>query len=209
MARTKRDFPSNRGTEIWFLSETNLRTLQMSIFGFLFRTATSKNNSPAERKAAKPAQTMGSELKREMNEREFSIRYKELVSKFSYENYDLNKEEIEKLHSLAKQSRWTGERSSYIAKFLMETGKLDKEDAELLARTEASRAGSILTQIRSERAGSTGYVWRSHKDARTRASHKAMNGKFIRWDSPPTIDGVIGHAGTHLGCRCFAMPKFP
>jgi uncharacterized protein with gpF-like domain len=43
-----------------------------------------------------------------------------------------------------------------------------------------------------------------------RESHKAMNGKFVRWDSPPTLsDGTTTHAGQIYNCRCYPDPVLP
>ena len=36
-----------------------------------------------------------------------------------------------------------------------------------------------------------------------------MEGKFVRWDSPPTLDGMTGHAGEFPNDRCYPEPVIP
>ena len=36
-----------------------------------------------------------------------------------------------------------------------------------------------------------------------------MEGKFVSWDSPPTLDGMTGHAGEFPYCRCYPEPVIP
>lgn len=79
----------------------------------------------------------------------------------------------------------------------------------VIARTEVARTSSVLTQARAEHAGSTGYIWRTARDGDVRPSHKAMNGRFVRWGEPPTLDNLRGHAGCLPNCRCYADPVIP
>jgi uncharacterized protein with gpF-like domain len=36
-----------------------------------------------------------------------------------------------------------------------------------------------------------------------------MEGKFVRWDEPPTLDNLTGHAGALPNCRCRPEPVIP
>ncbi|MDR8377773.1 phage head morphogenesis protein, partial [Acinetobacter baumannii] len=54
-----------------------------------------------------------------------------------------------------------------------------------------------------------GYIWRTSEDGDVRPSHKAMNGKFVAWNSPPTLDNLKGHAGCLPNCRCYTEPVIP
>jgi uncharacterized protein with gpF-like domain len=36
-----------------------------------------------------------------------------------------------------------------------------------------------------------------------------MEGKFVTWDDPPTLDGMKGHAGQFPNCRCYPEPVIP
>src|SRR6185437_1153848 len=92
---------------------------------------------------------------------------------------------------------------------IMRGGEVSKSKATLIARTETGRALTALTQARAETVGSTSYVWRTVKDSDVRLSHKQMEGKVVDWDSPPTLDGLTGHAGSLPNCRCFAEPIIP
>lgn len=42
-----------------------------------------------------------------------------------------------------------------------------------------------------------------------RPSHRAMEGRFVSWDSPPRLDGMTGHAGEFPYCRCYPEPVIP
>lgn len=100
-------------------------------------------------------------------------------------------------------------RASTIAREILRTSEVSKARATLIARTEVSRAAMTLTQARAEVVGSVGYIWRTSGDGDVRDSHKAMANKFVRWDEPPTLDGMQGHAGCLPNCRCFSEPVLP
>jgi SPP1 gp7 family putative phage head morphogenesis protein len=100
-------------------------------------------------------------------------------------------------------------RASEIAKEIMRSGSVAKSRAELIAQTETSRAATAFTQARAEHIGSDGYIWRTAKDSHVRDSHRHMEGRFVRWESPPTLDGLVGHAGALPRCRCFPSPVIP
>jgi SPP1 gp7 family putative phage head morphogenesis protein len=100
-------------------------------------------------------------------------------------------------------------RAGDIAKEIMRSGNVTKSRAELIALTETSRAASTLTQARAQHIGSEGYIWRTSKDSHVRDSHRKMEGRFVRWDSPPTLDGLTGHAGCLPRCRCYPEPVIP
>ena len=57
--------------------------------------------------------------------------------------------------------------------------------------------------------GSLGYIWRTARDGDTRPSHRAMEGKFVKWDEPQLLDGMTGHAGEFPNCRCYPEPVIP
>ena len=115
----------------------------------------------------------------------------------------------ERVHELTMESMLTSERASSVAKKLLETEAVSLSRARLIARTEVARVASNLVQARATYAGSDGYFWRSSEDSDVRPSHKKMNGQYVRWTQPPTLDNMTGHAGTLPNCRCFADPQFP
>lgn len=118
-------------------------------------------------------------------------------------------EAAQRVHDLAVKSTYTSTRASELAKAIMQTGHITESRARLIARTETSRAAGNLLQARAEYAGSEGYIWRTSGDMDVRDSHAEMDGKYVRWSSPPTLDGMKGHAGCLPNCRCFADPVFP
>ncbi|MDE1158424.1 MAG: phage minor head protein [Neorhizobium sp.] len=115
----------------------------------------------------------------------------------------------ERVHKLALEGITQGRRSNYIAEEIMRSGHVSRSKADLIARTEVSRTASLLTEARAVHIGSTGYIWRTAKDTDVRHSHAEMEGKFVPWGSPPTLDGMRGHAGQFPRCRCYPEPVIP
>ena len=115
----------------------------------------------------------------------------------------------QRVHELTLKGIEDGTRASEIAKEIMRSGQVSVSRARLIARTEVSRTASTLTQARAEHVGSTGYIWRTSGDSDVRHSHAKMNGKFVPWDQPPTLDGMTGHAGCLPNCRCYPEPVIP
>ena len=115
----------------------------------------------------------------------------------------------ERIHVLATESTITGRRAEEVAKLILETENVSASRARLIARTEVSRAAANLVQARATWAGSEGYIWRTSNDADVRDSHSRMEGKYVQWARPPTLDKMVGHAGCLPNCRCFAEPLFP
>lgn len=118
-------------------------------------------------------------------------------------------EASERVHRIAQEGILTSARASELQKQIMETGEVTKGRAHTIARTETSRAASNFVQARAMYVGSEGYIWRTSADFDVRKSHQEMEGKFVRWSDPPTLDNLKGHAGCLPNCRCFAEPIFP
>jgi SPP1 gp7 family putative phage head morphogenesis protein len=122
----------------------------------------------------------------------------------------LPRQAAKRVHELTIKGLEDSTRASEIAKEIMRSGEVTVSRANLIARTEVARTASTLTQARAEHIGSEGYIWRTSKDSDVRHSHKEMEGKFIRWDSPPTLsDGTKTHAGQIYNCRCYPEPVIP
>lgn len=111
-----------------------------------------------------------------------------------------------RVQHLAMEALSNSSRASQIAKEIMRSGDVTVGRANLIARTETGRAATGLTEVRARHLGSDGYIWRANRDADTRPSHRAMDGKFVRWDDPPTLDKLTGHAACLPNCRCFPHP---
>lgn len=113
-----------------------------------------------------------------------------------------------RLGKLATQGLYSGMRQAELAAKILETEDVSKARATMLARTALSVAASSLVQARAEVIGSPGYVWETAKDGTVRESHRRMQGKFVRWDTPPTIDKYTAHAGCYANDRCWPRPVF-
>lgn len=110
------------------------------------------------------------------------------------------------VESFAQAAAITGTRHEALADYIASRGGVAQSRAELIARTETSRQTTILTQTRAVSIGSEGYIWRTSDDGRVRPSHAAMEGQFVKWSEPPTLDGLTGHAGALPNCRCYPEP---
>ena len=115
----------------------------------------------------------------------------------------------EEVGKMARESLVTGERAEDMAKRIAHIGEVSLSEARTIAHTEVSKAGTALTMARAESIGSDGYIWRTARDGSTRASHRAMEGVFVKWAEIPIIDGMKGHAGEFPNCRCYPEPVVP
>jgi SPP1 gp7 family putative phage head morphogenesis protein len=113
-------------------------------------------------------------------------------------------EAAQRVHRLTLEGLEDSTRFQEIAKEIQRSEEVSTSRAVLIARTEVSRTSTTLTQARAQSIESPGYTWTTSHDGAVRPSHKAMDGKFIAWDSPPTLDGLTGHCGCLPNCRCWA-----
>lgn len=118
-------------------------------------------------------------------------------------------EAAERVHKLTIEGLENSSRASEISKAIQASGEVAKSRADLIARTEVARTASTLTEARALHVGSPGYFWRTSGDSDVRDSHRKMNGQFVRWDDPPTLDGMTGHAGQFPNCRCWCEVVVP
>ena len=119
----------------------------------------------------------------------------------------LPREAAERAQALALRAVTDGTRASETAKMIAASGEVSLSRSTLIARTETSRAGTMLTQARAQYIGSDSYYWRTSRDSDTRPSHAKMEGREVRWNLPPTLDGLTGHPGCIPNCRCWAEPR--
>ena len=110
------------------------------------------------------------------------------------------------VETAAQTAALTGARHESLVEYIESRGEVARSRAELIARTEVSRQTTILTQTRAVSIGSAGYIWRTADDGRVRPSHAAMDGQYVKWSEPPTLDGLTGHAGALPNCRCYPEP---
>lgn len=118
-------------------------------------------------------------------------------------------EAAQRVHNLTIEGLNNATRASEIAKEIARSGEVTVSRANTIARTEVSRTAAGLTEARARHVGSDGGIWRTAGDSDVRPSHRAMNGKFVAWDAPPTLDGMTGHAGEFPNCRCYMEPVIP
>jgi len=115
---------------------------------------------------------------------------------------------VRDIQDRAMQAVINGERPDQLYEMIMQSGNVAASRAKLIARTEIGRASGALTQARALAVGSEGYWWEI-EGAGTRPSHRKMKGVFVRWDSPPTLDGMTGHCGTLPNCKCWPRVQIP
>lgn len=157
----------------------------------------------------KHTQQMSMALRKEVQNTPLGDVFKRLAD----ENVNLIKsipiEAAQRVHSLVNENLFQSARAEEIATKIMETERITHNRAILIARTEISRASSVLTETRAKKIGSSGYIWRTSGDLIVRESHRKMNGVFVKWDEPPILDRMRGHAGCLPNCRCWPLPIFP
>ena len=110
------------------------------------------------------------------------------------------------VHELALGAMTDGQRAAGLVESIVALGSKTRSRAMLIARTEVGRVSGEMTKARAMTAGSDGYIWRSAEDRDVRPSHKKMNGQFVKWSEPPTLDNLTGHAGCLPNCRCYMDP---
>lgn len=117
----------------------------------------------------------------------------------------------ERIQHFATESMVAGVRSSALQQEILRTTEVSNNKARLIARTETARAASTFTQARATFAGSEGYIWRTSGDSDVRDLHREMEGKYVRWDTPPKIEASLApyHAGCGPNCRCYPEPVLP
>jgi uncharacterized protein with gpF-like domain len=115
---------------------------------------------------------------------------------------------VREIQTRAMQAVVNGERPDQLYEMIMQSGDVAAGRARMIARTEIGRATGALTQARALAVGSEGYWWRI-EGIGTRPSHRRMKDKFVRWDNPPTLDSMTGHAGCLPNCKCYPEVDIP
>lgn len=155
------------------------------------------------------AQDLSRGVKDQIRNTDIGVVYQQLLSEQVSLIKSLPLNAANRIQDLASRALIEGIRSEEIVGLIMATGQVTKSRAKTIARTEVSRASSLFTQVRAKDLGSEGYIWRTSEDPDVRTSHKAMNGKFVAWENPPSLDNMVGHAGCLPNCRCYPEPVIP
>lgn len=158
---------------------------------------------------AKHSETIGRVLRKELRSAPTGNAMRGLLDEQVDLITSLPREAALRVQKLAIEEVTSGTRGEDIRKMIMRTGHVTASRAETIARTEVGRVTSVITQVRAEHVGSEAYEWDTAGDADVRKSHREMQGKIVRWDSPPTLDGLTGHAGALPNCRCIPIPILP
>jgi SPP1 gp7 family putative phage head morphogenesis protein len=165
-------------------------------------------NKNSERAFMSTSKTISRELRETMASTVVGVKVQELQRQQVALIKSLPIEAGERAQRLALSAVTGGRRPSEVAEELMRTEGVTLSRATLIARTESAKAASALTEARSVSVGSDAYIWRTAGDSDVRESHADMENETVRWVSPPTLDGMTGHAGNFPNCRCFAEPIF-
>lgn len=152
---------------------------------------------------------MGQSFRALFGSQDIGARFHELMDEQVVLIKSLPIEAAERVHDLVTRGVIEGRRFTDIAPMIRQGGKVSRSRATLIARTETGRVVTALAQARAEHVDSEGYVWRTMRDASVRPSHRVMEGKFVAWADPPTLDNLTGHAGALPNCRCFVEPIIP
>lgn len=153
--------------------------------------------------------TISRELRREISEAPTGQLLTSLLSEQVRLITSLPVEAGERAQKLALEAVIGGRRAEDIRKEIEASGEVTESRATLIARTEVARVSSGLMQARATYIGSEGYIWRTAQDKQVRPSHRKMSAKFVRWDKPPVLDNLTGHAGQLPNCRCYPEPVIP
>ena len=152
---------------------------------------------------------MSEALRKEIGQTSVGDRVKDLMEQNVTLIKSIPLEAAQKVHEKVINNLTQGKRYTEFVEDIQSVGGITLSRATLIARTESGRASSTLVQAQAEDIGSEGYIWRTSGDLIVRKSHKEMNGKFVKWTEPPTLDKMIGHAGCLPNCRCWPEPVVP
>ena len=121
----------------------------------------------------------------------------------------------ERLTPRIQQYQMQGFRPEQIVKMIRaDANRLQDWQVLRIARTEAAKASTAVTQARAEDIGLHWYQWVTSEDGRVRASHKLMDKVLINWADPPNPEKLAREkhvyntyqAGGIFNCRCLALP---
>ena len=155
------------------------------------------------------SQEIGVQLSRQLAETDIGVTVTQSLDAQVQLIKSLPRHAAEQAHEYVREAALKGQRASDIADRIMSLGGITRRRAVLIARTEVGRVSGEMTKARAMTAGSDGYIWRSAEDRDVRPSHKKMNGRFVKWNEPPTLDNLTGHAGCLPNCRCYIEPVIP
>jgi SPP1 gp7 family putative phage head morphogenesis protein len=149
------------------------------------------------------------EIKRELRNVPVGEWLTRLVEENARQIRSIPQEAAQRISFIVQQGLSDPQRSTVYIDEIMRSGEVSRSHATMLARTMVSSTASSMVEVRARSAGSEGYYWETMEDGAVRPEHRAMQGKFVRWDDPPTIQGYTAHAGRFANCRCHPRPVWP
>lgn len=115
---------------------------------------------------------------------------------------------VREIQERAIQAVIHGERPDQLYEMIMQSGDVAASRARMIARTEIGRATGALTRARALAVDQRDTGGALKVQAPCPHTEK-MKDKFVRWDSPPTLDGMTGHAGCLPNCKCWSEVQIP
>jgi SPP1 gp7 family putative phage head morphogenesis protein len=149
------------------------------------------------------------EIKRELKNVPVGQWLTALVQENARQIKSIPQEAAQRISGIVQQSLSDPQRSTVYIDEIMRSGEVSRTHATMLARTMVSATASSMVEARARNAGSPAYTWQTMEDGAVRPSHRAMQGKLVYWNDPPTIDGYTAHAGRFANCRCYPKPIWP
>lgn len=124
---------------------------------------------------------------------------------------DFTEKEIITLRSKVEKHTMEGGRYEDMIETIQRRYEVSQSKAKFLARQETNLFVSSFKEARYKDAGIVEYVWKCVVGTPThpvRHSHKILDGKKFRYDSPPTTssNGKRNNPGEDYGCRCTSRP---
>jgi SPP1 gp7 family putative phage head morphogenesis protein len=152
---------------------------------------------------------IGAALKQEIASAPTGQAMRQIVREQVEEITSLPRKAAQRLYKLTTEGITKGTRAEEIQAAVMRSGKVSIAQAKTLSRTAVSSTASALTEARARHIGCQGYFWRTSRDRAVRPSHRKMEGQFVKFSDPPTLDNYTAHCGRFANCRCFMEPEIP
>jgi SPP1 gp7 family putative phage head morphogenesis protein len=149
------------------------------------------------------------EIKRELRNVPVGEWLAALVRENAAQIKSIPQEAAQRISAIVQQGLSDPQRSTVYVDEIMRSGEVSRSHATMLARTMVSSTASSMVEARARNAGSEAYRWQTMEDGAVRPEHRAMQGKIVFWNNPPTIQGYTAHAGRFANCRCYPQPIWP
>ncbi len=116
---------------------------------------------------------------------------------------DIPEQSLSRLETKLRTRIEAGDSLAKVTATVQSELKVAKNRAKLIARDQTNKFMGKLTELRQTALGVEEYIWSTSRDERVRPTHRANQGKKIKWSDPPS---ATGHPGHDINCRCVAIP---